>query len=208
MLIERRIERPDMSDSSNSGSAAIIDLLRLRRSTRALSPRPIELAVLWRLLEAARWAPSAQNEQPWRFIVVRRDTEQFGHLISTMHEYNRMWAKNASVLIAAVVRKSGGNGQPENPFALYDLGQSVAMLTVQAQSEEISIRQIGAFDSKKAGEYLEIPSGSAVFTVLAMGYEGDPDELPENMKQMELAPRVRKPLFEIAFSEKWNKPLT
>jgi nitroreductase len=197
-----------MSVPSNSGSAAIVDLLRLRKSTRALSPAPVERSAVWRLLEAARWAPSARNEQPWRFVIVRRDqSEQFGKLIGSMHLYNQEWAKNASLLIAVIVKKNWGDDGGVNPYAFYDCGQAVAHLTVQAQSEGISIRQVGSFDTVKAAEILETPSDLNPFLLLALGTPGDPNDLPEQLRNMELAPRSRKALFEIAYQEKWNKPL-
>ncbi|MGO8671039.1 MAG: nitroreductase family protein [Capsulimonadaceae bacterium] len=191
---------------SNPDTLPIHDLLRNRRSHRALVPAPIEPSAILRLLEAARWAPSARNEQPWRFVVVRRDQEpQFSALVEGISTITRSWAKSASVLIAVIAKTTLGD--IPNPYALYDCGQAVAHLTVQAQAEGLSVRQIGSFDKSEAAACLEVPAEYDTFLLLALGTPGDPNDLPEEIRFLELAPRTRKDLAQIAFSEKWNQPL-
>jgi len=192
-----------------STSVAIIDLLRDRKSHRALSPAPIDRPVIFRMLEAARWAPSARNEQPWRFVIVDRKQEaQFSDLVGTLLGSNALWASNASLFIVVVVKNTWGSEGKANPYAYYDAGQAVAHLTVQAQVEGISIRQMGAFDKAKAANCIGVADGFETFLILAVGKPGNVDDLPDDLRTLELARRTRKGIDEIAFSTKWEEALS
>lgn len=185
----------------------IIDLLAKRRSPYALLPRRVEPEKLRALLEAARWAPSSFNEQPWNFVVATRDEpEEHNRLVSVLVEANRKWAKHVPVLVLAVARILSSRGSEPNRHAVYDLGQAVANLTVQATALGLVVHQMAGFDVSRARELVGVPKGYEPMTVIALGYPGDPDSLPENLRQRQSAPRIRKPLGEFVFSGIWGEP--
>lgn len=159
------------------------------------------------LLEAARWAPSANNGQPWAFVVTKRNEPGcYGALLDTLSGQNPVWAKNAPVLALAVVLPNQRIGTT-NRFTYYDVGQAVAHLTVQASALGLHVHQMAGFDAELARQIFELPEGSEPMTVLAIGYLGDANDLPEALRQRELAARARKPLGEVAFKDHWNQPL-
>jgi len=186
---------------------AIHDLLKNRWSPRAFSNRPVEPEKLASLFEAARWSPSGGNSQPWSFIVITQESpEAHQKLVETMTGNNPRWANHAPVLIVTIARLN-----PERPeanhFAYYDLGQSAAHLTVQASALGLDVHQMAGFDREKARELFGIPEGYELMTVIAIGYPGDPNDLPDDLRERELLPRTRKAVSEIAFQERWNQPL-
>jgi nitroreductase len=177
--------------------ANIHELLARRWSPRAFSSRPVEPAKLTQLFEAARWAPSSYNAQPWSFIVAtREDAEGYNRLLSTLVDANRQWAQHAPVLILAVAKLDYNHVARSNRHALYDLGQAVANLTVQATSLGLHIHQMGGFDSRTARELFAIPEGYEPVSVLALGYQIAPPADP--------AARTRKPLTDFVFSGRWG----
>ena len=187
---------------------AIHDLLKNRWSPRAFSSRPIEPEKLISLFEAARWSPSAGNSQPWSFVVAtHKNLTVHEKLVATMTGNNPRWAQRVPVLILALARTNPE--KPEaNPFAYYDLGQAVAHLTIQAAALGLDVHQMGGFDRMRARELFEIPDGYDLMTVIAVGYPGDPANLPDDLRDRELLPRTRKPVSEIAFQERWNQPIS
>jgi len=192
------IDRPEV------GAPAIHDLLRQRRSLRAYSDKAVDKETLHRVFEAARWAPSASNEQPWHFIFATKENpEDYARVLSSIKEGNQTWAQHAYVLIITVASKVRADGR-ENRHAFHDVGQAVAHLTLQAQQEGLYLRQMGGFDAEKAREYLGIPETFEPVTAIALGYPGDPENLPEQLRAREAAPRTRKALSEIVFSGKWG----
>jgi nitroreductase len=195
-------------ETTNNPEIAIHDLIRNRRSHRAFAAKPVDRDKLVRLLEAARWTPSARNDQPWRFVVVpNTNTVHFEGILEGFQRFNSCWAKNAAVFIVAIGRTAWEAGGETNPFSAYDLGQAVAYLTLQAEAEGLVSRQIGAFNSDPIRKVLEVPNGYSLLTVVAMGYPGEVDSLPAEYRSLETAPRTRKALGEIAFDGKWGKPL-
>lgn len=188
-------------------------LISERWSPRAFNGEPVEIEKLQRIFEAARWAPSSSNEQPWRFIVGFKGDDVYDKIFSTLVEFNQLWASTAPVLILALTRKSSSkNPEKENHSARYDLGQALAYLTFQAMSEGLFVHQMGGFDMSMAAELLKVPADFHVVTVSAIGYIGDPEVLHPNLKKMEYATRTRQPLAEMVFSEtfgqapSWIKP--
>jgi len=182
-------------------------LLRDRWSPRAFEARPIPAAQLLSLLEAARWSPSGGNGQPWSFIVVpREDAEAFGRLTSTLNEGNLIWARHAPLLILALARTVRDNGAP-NAYALYDLGQAVAHMSVQASALGLAVHQMGGFSQEQARAAFDIPAEYQPVTVIAIGEVGDVNGLPETLRDRERAPRVRKPLSDFVFGQSWGQPL-
>ena len=185
----------------------IHDLLKSRWSPRAFSEQPVEIEKLLSLFEAARWAPSAGNMQPWAFIITTQQSpEPFSKLLDALSEKNRSWAKNAPVLVLAVVHSEREPGQP-NAWATYDLGQAVAHISMQASALGLYLHQMAGFDREEAARVFELPTGYEPMTVFTVGYPGDPASLPDDLRERELATRIRKPLSEIAFDGIWKQPL-
>jgi nitroreductase len=184
-------------------------LIRERWSPRAFASRTVERAELRSLLEAARWAPSSFNEQPWRFLVAQREDEEgFQALLSCLNDTNQRWAKNAAVLVLSAASPSfARNGKP-NRHALHDLGLAVSQLTLQATALGLRVHQMGGFSVERARELLSIPPTVEPVTVLAIGFPGNPDELPADLREKELRKRERKPLAELAFQGRWGAPLS
>ena len=148
------------------------------------------------LLEAARWAPSAGNSQPWRFLVTRRGEQAHDRLFAALAPGNQAWAGAASALVLVAARAAADDGRPQ-PWALYDTGQAVAALVTQAQASGLSVHQMGGFDAAavRAGFGLADPLTPVV--VLAVGRPGEAAGLPGPLAAREAAPRTRRPLSEL-----------
>jgi nitroreductase len=185
----------------------IHDLIKDRWSPRAFSARAIEMQKLLSLFEAARWTPSSMNAQPWSFILATADQpEAHQRMVAVLGERNQLWAKNAPALILAIAKIERQPGSP-NRHAWYDLGQAVAQLSLQATAEGLSLHQMGGFDAEKARELFAIPHGYEAVVSIAIGYRGDPEELPEDLQAREREPRSRKPVSEFVFQNAWNQPV-
>lgn len=185
----------------------IHDLIRRRWSPRAFDDRPVEPEKLGSLLEAARWAASSNNEQPWRFILAPRERpEDFARLLGCLKESNRIWARQASVLMLSVARLTFADDAEPNRHALYDVGQAVASMAIQATALGLVIHQMAGFFPDKARAQFGIPDGFEPVTVVAIGYQGDPSTLPERQRLRELAPRARDPLSRLVFAGRWGEP--
>lgn len=187
--------------------APIHDLLVDRRSPRAFSDQPIESEKLLSLFEAARWSPSSANEQPWRFIIATQDdTRVFSALAESLMEGNRRWAQRAPLLVLGLAQSSyAKTGRPYR-HSWYDLGQSVAHLSVQATALGLAVHQMGGFDADKARQLLSIPVEFEPVIVFAVGYTDQPGTLPEELRKRELAPRSRKLLKDFVYTEEWGTP--
>lgn len=177
----------------------IHDLIRTRWSPRAFTPTSLSVEELGSIMEAARWAASASNKQPWRFIVARRDeTEAFELMLKPLVEGNAMWAKDAGALILAVevLREEDGS---ENAYSSHDVGQANAIITLQAEALGLRCHQMAGFDKDAARELLHIPERYAPLTYIAVGHQAPAEKLVDFLEERELAPRSRKPLEEIVF---------
>ncbi len=181
------------------------DLLAERYSPRAFdSDRPVEREKLVALFEAARWAPSSMNRQPWRFIVATKDNpEAYDKLYNVLKSGNQRWAGNAPVLILAITERLTERG--ENKNARHDLGQAVAHLTVQATAMGLGLRQMGGILADEARAAYGIPDDYDVLNAIALGYPADPDTLPDDLAARERKPRTRNPLSAFVF-DAWEKP--
>lgn len=172
-----------------------------RWSARAYSDRAVSPADLKKVFEAARWAPSAYNEQPWRFIVGVAGTETHSKLASVLISFNQLWAPKAPVLILGIAKSSFTHNGTANAYALYDLGAATASLSLQAAALGLSTHQMAGFDHDAARKLLEIPADYALGAITALGYPGEPDALgDEKLVGMEKSPRSRKALGEIALA--------
>jgi nitroreductase len=149
------------------------------------------------LLEAARWAPSAGNSQPWRFLVTRRGERAHARLFAALNPGNQAWAGAASALVLVAARIAADDGTPR-PWALYDTGQAVASLVTQAQVHGLAVHQIGGFDSAAVRAEFGLDDDALTpVVVLAVG-RADPDaELPEHLAAREAAPRTRHPVSDL-----------
>src|SRR5438105_6710452 len=172
-------------------------LLAQRWSPRAFDAQhAVSDEALTALLEAARWAPSANNSQPWRFLVARRDQREFATLLGVLAAGNQVWAKNASVLILVAAETTDEAGAVRS-HALYDTGQAVAQLTAQAQAEGLVVHQMGGFDSAAAAAAFQLPDPLRPVVVVAIGQHEPQAVLPEAFAARESAPRTRLPLEQL-----------
>jgi nitroreductase len=179
------------------GDTGLHPLLAARRSSRAFDEgRELDDATLTKLLDAARWAPSANNSQPWRFGLARRGDGTFEALVDALNPGNRGWAARASVLLLVAAVDLDPSGR-RLPWARYDAGQCVAHLTVQAQAEGLMVHQMGGFDPDAAAHVFDLPASVTPLVVVAVGGH-DPDaDLPAPLAEREQVPRVRAALDEI-----------
>ncbi|MDQ0614862.1 nitroreductase [Microbacterium sp. W4I4] len=174
----------------------VLDVLADRWSPRAFdAENAVDESKLASALEAARWSPSANNSQPWRFIVARRGTELHEGIHAALMGFNQAWAGNAAVLIVAVAETATADGTPIS-HAVYDLGQAVAHLSVQAHHDGLVVHQMSGFEPEKIRAIAGLDERFLPMTVIALGDLGDASELPEALKQREVAPRVRRPIHE------------
>ena len=148
------------------------------------------------LLEAARWSPSANNAQPWRFVVTQRGDVAFERLVSTLSGNNRRWARRASALLLVLAETVDESGAPR-AYGLYDTGQAVAHLVTQAEAEGLSTHQLGGFDKAAAVAGFGIDPRFAPVVVIAVGRRQDVHGLPDDLAEREGAPRHRRPLSEL-----------
>lgn len=180
-----------------------IESIFLRRwSPRSLSGEPISDDELKRLLEAARWAPSSYNEQPWRFLYARKGTAHFDAFFDCLLEANQAWCKRAAVLFCVVTHKTfTRNGKP-NPVAVFDAGSAWENLALQAASMGLVAHGMAGFNNSKARAAMGVPEDFEVCAMIGVGKPGDTNDLPENFRAMEV-PNGRKPIAEIAFEGKF-----
>jgi nitroreductase len=185
--------------------AGVEHLIRRRWSPRAFADKDVSADDLKKLFEAARWAASSFNEQPWRFLVGRRGDETYKKIFGALVEFNQSWAKSAPVLVLSVAKKTfSANGQP-NRYGLHDTGAATTLLSLQATANGLHTHSMAGFDAEQARASFAIPSDYDIGAVTALGYFGDPESLPDQMQKTEVAPRQRKPLEEFVFSD-WDKP--
>jgi nitroreductase len=190
-----------------SSSDVMHQVFEQRRSARAFAPRPIEAHLLARLFEAARSASSASNEQPWRFIVgTREERNTFDLIAATLVPFNARWAAKAPVLALSVAQLNSERSGKPNRHAFHDVGQAAAYLALAAAAEGISVHQMGGFDAEKAREAFHIPAGYEPVAAIAIGYPGSSEDLPEDLREREHAPRSRRPLRDIVFAGSWGEP--
>jgi nitroreductase len=186
----------------------IHDLLSRRWSPRAFDSRLVEPEKLTSLLEAARWAPSSYNEQPWAFIVGTKDKpEDFAKVLQTFIEFNQGWAGKAPVVMLSIAHLTfEKNGKP-NRHAFHDVGLAAENLCVQATSLGLDVHQMAGIEPDRAKEIFALPDGWEAVAGIAIGYPGDPNSLPDMLRQRELEERTRKPLSSFVFTGTWGKTL-
>lgn len=195
-----------MTNKTADTQYPVEDLLRERWSPLAFSEQPVETEKLRTVLEAAGWAASSYNEQPWSYIIATKDNPaEFQRLLGCLAEGNQEWAKNAPVLMLSVTKLYFERNGVENRHAFHDVGAASATLAIQAMALGLFIHQMAGFDVAKAKEVYGIPKGYEAVAAIALGYLGDPQNLSQRLQQREFALRTRKPLETFVFSGSWNQ---
>jgi nitroreductase len=188
----------------------IHDIIANRWSPRAYdASKPVTQTQITALLEAARWAPSCFGDQPWRFIVWDKnaDASAWQQAFDCLVPSNQTWAKDAPVLVLICADTLFSHNQTPNKWAQYDTGAAAMSLCLQATSLGLATHQMGGFNGDKACEAFAIPAQYNPISMLAVGYEGDANNLPDDLKARELAERKRKPIGELFFNSVWGKSI-
>ncbi|HXT61392.1 MAG TPA: nitroreductase family protein [Pyrinomonadaceae bacterium] len=182
------------------------DILKRRWSPRSFSDRMVEKEKLQSLFEAARWAASSFNEQPWSFIVATKEKpDEYATLLSCLIEKNQQWAHLAPVLMVSVAKLNfEKNGKP-NRHAFHDVGMAVAAMIVQATAMGLFVHQMAGFSPEKVRDTYGVPEAFEPVAAIALGYPGDPNGLPEAFQQQEIGARQRKPISSFVFEGAWGE---
>jgi nitroreductase len=184
---------------------SVHDLIASRWSPYSFADKSVSDEDLRSLFEAARWAPSSFNEQPGSYIVAKKeDVDEFHRLLSCLVEFNQLWAKSASALALGVTKLNFTHNDKPNSAARHDLGLSAGNLVLEATARGLSVHQMAGILPDKARELYSIPEGYEPLTGVAIGYAGDPANLPEELRIRDGARRPRKSLKEFVFAGKWG----
>jgi nitroreductase len=193
------MEKPAITDYTISPAIA------KRWSPRTFASTPVATEHLSSLFEAARWSASCFNDQPWVFIVgTTANPETYSQILDCLVPFNVSWAKSAPVLMMAIARTTFNHNNKPNESAEYDLGQAVATLSVQATSLGLYLHQMAGFDAAKVITTFNLPENMKPMAAIALGYMGELDTLPEELRAKELEPRSRNPISSFVF----DKPLS
>ncbi|MCB0279025.1 MAG: nitroreductase family protein [Calditrichaeota bacterium] len=184
----------------------INELIKKRRSTRAFSSQSIDADTLMSLFEASRWAASSMNEQPWRFVYRLKDDnpQEFDELFSTLMDGNKSWAGSAPLLIAVLAKTHFAYKDRPNRHYMYDTGQAVATMLVQLTDMGLVAHQMGGFHIDQAKEILSVDDDYEIAVIIAVGYPGDINTLPDDLKKRESGPRKRNELNDFVFKNRLN----
>ena len=196
-----------MADTSNVLvlEYPILPVLTQRRSPRAYTDQPVPAEVLHQVFAAASSAASCFGEQPWRYLVGARDAqpEAFDKILTSMGEFNQIWAKNAPVLAVSIAKLNFSHDDNPNAWARHDVGQATATLAIQATELGLQVHQMAGFSADKLRAAFNIPAGYEPVAVFTLGYPGDPASLSDALRDKETAARTRKPLAEFVFEGGW-----
>ncbi len=193
-----------MSNKHANNDYPIHQLIKERWSPRVFDEKPVEPEKLHSIFEAARWAASSMNEQPWCFIYAHKGTPAYDKIVDCLMEFNQGWAPNAPVLILSAYKEKFDSGK-DNFHASHDLGLAVGNLSLQAQSLGLAVHQMAGLYWQKAQEVFNVPEGFHIATCIAIGYYGgDITKLNDDLQKSETAGRSRKSQSEIAFEGKWG----
>ncbi|HEX8328891.1 MAG TPA: nitroreductase family protein, partial [Hymenobacter sp.] len=184
---------------------SVLPVLTQRRSPRAYADQPVPAEALRQVFVAASSAASCFGEQPWRYLVGTRASspDAFDKILSSMGEFNQVWAKKAPVLAVSIAKLHFSHDDNPNAWAKYDVGQATATLAIQATELGLQVHQMAGFSPDKLRAAFNIPAGYDPVAVFTLGYPGDPATLPDGLRDKELAPRTRKPLAEFMFEGGW-----
>ncbi len=182
-------------------------LLQRRWSPRAFSHQSVERSVLLRLFEAARWAPSSYNEQPWRYVVVTRDNPDRLKEAQSVLSLGNVWAREAPVLICTIASLTFARNGKRNRHALHDVGAASENLLLQATALGLFGHQMAGFDVEKARGVFQVPEGYEPVAMMAVGHPAAWESLTEEQKAYEQRPRVRRPIEEFVFESRFGNPI-
>ncbi len=180
-------------------------LVKQRWSPRAFSSKSVKKEKIRSILEAARWTPSAFNEQPWRFIVGQKGDSAYDSILSTLVDWNILWAGNAPLLILNLAKKTFSHNDKQNVTFKYDLGQAVGFMILECVNQGLYAHQMSGFDPQKAAELFNITDDYQAVSVTAIGYFGSINDLSEDMAGMETKPRERKEIKDLVFGGKFGE---
>ena len=179
-------------DKSTKIEYPVLTEIKDRRSKRAYSTTVISEETIRSLFEAARWAPSSMNEQPWVYLYAVADNKElWNKIFASLNDSNKVWAQHAPLLVVSLARKTLLRNGAINGAAKYDVGAANALLSLQATHAGLNVHQMGGYNKQVLIDNLNIPETHEPTVVMAIGYPGDPESLPENLKTREVAPRER-----------------
>ena len=194
-----------MSDIKTAATVyPVHDLIKKRWSPRAFSEEPVSRTQVFQLLEAARWAASSYNDQPWRFVVGIKGEASYDKILQTLGEFNQVWADKAPVLLLTCALKTNSRGRFNRHYA-YDTGQAVANLSIQAMDMGLYLHQMAGFSQEKAIKVFNIPKDVEPMAAIAIGYKGAADLLSDPSKKSERSARTRKDFKEFCFENQWGE---
>ena len=199
--ISNELDKKEIIANKAHTDYPIREIIAKRWSARAFSTKPVENSKLLSILEAARWAPSSRNEQPWRYIVFTNENPDMLKKAQTILKEINDYAKRAPILICAIAKKTySENGNP-NRLHFHDLGAANENMFLEAFNQGLIMHEMGGFDVQKAREVFNVPEDFEVGIMIAIGYQDTYHVLPDRLRDKAFTPRVRKPLSEIAFIE-------
>ena len=200
MMIDPEVQK------NRSTTHEINSLIINRWSPRSFVPEEISDKELFSLFEAARWAPSSSNSQPWRFIYAKRSSKNWNDLFNLLVDFNKQWCANASALVVVVSRKNfEHNGQPSITHQ-FDTGSAWENLAIQAVSQGLVTHAMAGFDYTKARKDLTVPDDYEVVAMIAIGKRGPKEKLSPELQAREI-PNTRKPLSEIVMEGKFGNKI-
>jgi nitroreductase len=202
----REIALTDEVKSLRKPGHPIAPLLLNRWSPRAMTGEPLTEAELMALFEAARWAPSCNNAQPWRFVYARRDTAHWPLFVGLLVEANRIWAQQAAVLMVVISRKNFEYNDKPNRTHAFDAGAAWENLALEATRRELVTHGMAGFDYHRARTELRVPENFEVMAMVAIGRRGKREDLPPRAAAME-QPNDRRPLAEIVHEGPFAPPV-
>ncbi|GHM99476.1 hypothetical protein WSM22_09660 [Cytophagales bacterium WSM2-2] len=188
-------------ESTSEFESDILEIIKSRRSRRAYADKPVEKEKIKSLFEAARWAPSSVNEQPWLYIYATKDQRLWKEIFECLNESNKIWAKDAPLLVVSLSRKNHSKNGALNPAAKYDVGAANAFLTLQATQLGLNTHQMGGFNQQILRQNLHIPEEFDTDVIIAVGYLGDTKQLPLHLQGREISPRLRKTQKEFVMNQ-------
>jgi len=178
--------------------------IQKRYSPVIFSEKEISDEILFRLFEAARWAPSSFNDQPWNFIYGRKDKDEvYNKLFDTLMEANQKWAQYPPVLALSIANMISSTTHKENRYAFHDTGMAMGNLLLQAASMDVYVHQMGGYSRKKAKDNLNIPATYEPVAMIAIGYRGDIEKFPKDLQEKENNERTRKELKDFVFNKEF-----
>ena len=181
----------------------IHELIKKRRSTVLFTDKPIDGDSIQSLFEAARWAPSSRNEQPWCFIYVLKSDPDFTEWLDCLSLNNQKWAKNASMLLLTAAQCISDYNNKENPYAVHDTAMAYSNLVFQALAMGLSVHPMGGYDKEKMKKLMSLPDDFQPLVVAAIGYKSTSEGFDEELVKRENRERIRKPVESIAFRHKY-----